>query len=189
MYEHENECKMKAANVICKTNVHSQDNNLMSIYQGCKNDTTMIQFEDNLKGKNLAPNKYAVYNNSNFGKISRDHSFTSEAAFDQILFFLLKSNCLPKEDKANLLSTNFLYKHLERMTNWSKKVDFMDIRNPILDYANQSQIDVKRRQKMLAALIYYDLDVPTLIRFLGGNYTGEYRDSKLIRKNIERNKP
>ena len=29
---------------------------------------------------------------------------------------------------------------------------------------------------MLVALFYYDLDVPTLIRFLGGNYTGEYRD-------------
>ena len=28
----------------------------------------------------------------------------------------------------------------------------------------------------MAALIYYELDVPTLIRFLGGNYTGEYRD-------------
>ena len=28
---------------------------------------------------------------------------------------------------------------------------------------------------MLAATLDYDLDVPTLIRFLGGNYTGEYR--------------
>ena len=28
---------------------------------------------------------------------------------------------------------------------------------------------------MLAATLKYDLDVPTLIRFVGGNYTGEYR--------------
>ena len=27
-----------------------------------------------------------------------------------------------------------------------------------------------------SALFHYDLDIPTLIRFLGGNYTGEYRD-------------
>ena len=48
---------------------------------------------------------------------------------------------------------------------------------------------------MLAAILRYDLDVPTLIRFLGGNYTGEYRkiedtikilkDTKCNEKNIE----
>ena len=31
---------------------------------------------------------------------------------------------------------------------------------------------------MLAATLQYELDIPTLIRFLGGNYTGEYRNSK-----------
>ena len=37
-------------------------------------------------------------------------------------------------------------------------------------------IDPKRVRLFLAALIHYDLDIPTLIRYLGGNYTGEYRD-------------
>ena len=30
---------------------------------------------------------------------------------------------------------------------------------------------------MLAATLQYELDIPTLIIYLGGNYTGEYRNS------------
>ena len=44
------------------------------------------------------------------------------------------------------------------------------------DYANQSEIDLNRRKQFLVALFHYELDVPTLIRFLGGNYTGECKD-------------
>jgi len=167
---------MKDKNAIGKNDARSTANNLKSIYQGWKDKAKLLQIKDNSKGKSLVPSKYVVYKKSCFGKISRDHSFTSEAAFDQVLIFLLKSEYLPEQDKVNLLSINFLYEHLERMIHWSKQVEFVSIRNPVLNYANQSEIDIKRRQKMLAALLYYDLDVPTLIRFLGGNYTGEYRD-------------
>ena len=62
------------------------------------------------------------------------------------------------------------------MLLWSSSVDFLDIRDPIKNYSEQKEIDVHRIQKMLAALFHYDLNIPTLIRFLGGNYTGEYRD-------------
>jgi len=33
---------------------------------------------------------------------------------------------------------------------------------------------------MLAAIFHYDMDIPTVIRFLGNNYTGEYRNSDKI---------
>ena len=56
------------------------------------------------------------------------------------------------------------------------KIDFIDIREPIKDYAEQKEIKISRIQKMLAASFHYNLDIPTLIRFLGNNYTGEYRD-------------
>ena len=39
---------------------------------------------------------------------------------------------------------------------------------------------MKRVQKMLAAILHYDMDIPTVIRFLGNNYTGEYRNSDKI---------
>ena len=65
------------------------------------------------------------------------------------------------------------------MLSWSQTINFMDIKNPIKNYADQKIIDNTRIKKMLAATLQYDLDIPTLIRFLGGNYTGEYRNTKL----------
>ena len=59
--------------------------------------------------------------------------------------------------------------------SWSEKIEFSDIKNPIQDYNSQKSIQKSRLQKLLAATIHYNLDVPTLIRYLGGNYTGEYR--------------
>ena len=61
----------------------------------------------------------------------------------------------------------------------------MDLKQPIANYASQTSIDISRVKKMLAATLQYDLDIPTLIRFLGGNYTGEYRDSKATIKALK----
>ena len=54
----------------------------------------------------------------------------------------------------------------------------MDLKQPIKKYADQTSIDESRVKKMLAATLQYDMDIPTLIRFLGGNFIREYRDSK-----------
>ena len=89
------------------------------------------------KGKNTIPSKYDVYKNSKFGKVSRDHSFTSEASFEQILIFLLKSKYLPDKDKNNVLDTHFLFRHLNKMIDWSKNIDIMDLKQPIKNYSNQ----------------------------------------------------
>ena len=50
------------------------------------------------------------------------------------------------------------------------------VRNPIKDYANKNSINTTSVKKILAAVFWYNLDIPTVIRFLGNNYTGEYRD-------------
>jgi hypothetical protein len=134
------------------------------------------------KGKNTTPSKYDVYKNSKFGKVSRDHSFTSEASFEQILIFLLKSKYLPDKDKNNVLDTHFLFRHLNKMIDWSKNIDIMDLKQQIKNYSNQEKIDPNRIKKILAASLKYNLSIPTLIRFLDGNYTGEYRD---VEKNIK----
>ena len=71
------------------------------------------------------------------------------------------------------------------MLNWSQYVDFMDIKEPITDYHKQKVIQTKRVQKMLAAILHFDLSISILIRFLGNNYTGEYRDSKSTIKALQ----
>ena len=52
----------------------------------------------------------------------------------------------------------------------------MNLKEPIKNYAHQEKIDPNRVKKILAATLTYNLDIPTIIRFLGGNYTGEYRN-------------
>ena len=68
------------------------------------------------------------------------------------------------------------------MLHWSDNIQFMDLQNPLKNYAKQTSIDNNRVRNMLAATLQYNLDIPTLIRFLGGNYTGEYRKTEEIIK-------
>ena len=64
------------------------------------------------------------------------------------------------------------------MKLWSSEIEFSDLKNPIVDYANQKQVSQSRIKKFLAATLNFNLDIPTVIRYLGGNYTGEYRNVK-----------
>ena len=54
----------------------------------------------------------------------------------------------------------------------------MDLKQTIKNYVDQTSINESRVKKILTATMQYNMDIPTLIRFLGGNYTGECRDSK-----------
>ena len=89
--------------------------------------------------------------------------------------FLLKSGYLSSQNETTLLETHPLFKHLSDILKWSIHIDFMDLRYPIKNYQDQKTINVIRVQKMLAAVCFYDLDIPTVIRFLGNDYTGEHR--------------
>ena len=96
---------------------------------------------EGLKGKQIAPDRYNVYKNSEFGKTSQNHSFTSEASFEQVLLFILKSGYFSTDEKTNLLQTHVLYHHLNNMLDWSKKINFLSIRNPIkITQTNQKLI-------------------------------------------------
>ena len=63
------------------------------------------------------------------------------------------------------------------MMLWFRQVNFLPLRDPIDNYSEQKFIDPLRVQQFLAAALYYDLDIPVVIRFLKGNYTGEYRNT------------
>jgi len=111
-----------------------------------------------------------------------DHTFTSEASFEHILIFVLKGSFLLESDKENLLNTHPLIKHFNKMLNWSYNIQFADITNPIKKFATQKGIYMTRVKKLLAVTFHYDMDIPTVIRFLGNNYTGEYKNSENIIK-------
>ena len=128
-----------------------------------------------LLGKLIKPTKSQIFKQSSFGKPDLDHSFTSEASFDHIVIHLLKNDLLSSQDKYSLLDYHPLFRHLHKMLDWSKTVNFMDIQNSITNFSEQKTIDPIRVQHFLAAALHYDFDIPIIIRLLQGNYTGEYR--------------
>ena len=113
-----------------------QENNTYFSNDVLENDKKDI-IGRNKKGKIIAPSTHDIYRNSKIGKISQDHSFTTESSFEHILIFLLRSNYLPDKDKNNLLDSHVLFNHLNKMIDWSKNIDFMNLKEPIKNYAYQ----------------------------------------------------
>ena len=109
--------------------------------------------------------RHDIMKKSKFGKSSLNHTFTSEATFEHILIFLLRSKYFPNQDENTLLNTHPLFKHLNDTLKWSSCIEFMDLKNPIKNYQDQKTINITRVQKMLAAVCFYNLDIPVIIRF------------------------
>ena len=61
------------------------------------------------------------------------------------------------------------------MQNKLEQYDFTWIRNADTNWATQRQISVEKSRAMLPSFLHYDVDISSLIRFLGSNYTAAYR--------------
>ena len=48
------------------------------------------------------------------------------------------------------------------------------------DWASQTTIPPEKQYAMLVCLFYFDLDILLLVRYLGNNYTGAYREIHVI---------
>jgi hypothetical protein len=56
------------------------------------------------------------------------------------------------------------------------RYDFRWLKDSDPDWATQTTITTERRKAMMACLFHYNLDVSLLMRYLGSDYTAEYRD-------------
>ena len=119
-----------------------------------------------------------------FGKPSRLPSFSSEATFDHTLILLLKSGFLNDDDVCVLAKVHPLYKHLIKTLVRALRSDFRPIHNLISKCADQEDIPRISIQRFLAAALYYNLHLASVIRFASGNYTATFRDPDLILKEI-----
>jgi hypothetical protein len=115
-----------------------------------------------------------------FGRPDMNHLFTQEASFETCLLPLLKSGYLSAPDTCSLLDTNPLVSHLASsyVSLWS--FDFRSLRDYNPDWADQTHIPPLKQYAMLAFLFHYDLDTSLLMRYLGNNYTGAYREVSTI---------
>ena len=120
-----------------------------------------------------------------FGRPSKNHSFTQEAAFETVLFHVLKtgSQYMSPIDKVKLCSLHPLIGHLAKMIDEYSKIDFSQLRKIDLDYRSQKQISRTKVKMFMACLFHFNLSVANVYRYVGNNYTASYRD---VTKAIER---
>jgi hypothetical protein len=74
--------------------------------------------------------------------------------------------CLVNEDFANIIL---------KVLHWLQ-VDFTPLQDPHLGYKQQDHINPYRVEMASAAMIHFGLDPGKFVRFLSGEYTGQYRD-------------
>ena len=135
--------------------------------------------------KSVLPTKSELLSTS-FGKPDSNHSFTQEACCETALFLILKSGYLipgpmPKRHtwieahETWLNNIHPLILHLSRMIHSLEAYDFRWIRSINRDWASQTTISLDKRLAMMACLFHFNMDVGLLMRYLGNNYTGSYR--------------
>ena len=108
------------------------------------------------------------------------HSFYSDVTFEQVYLHLILSSYLDDIDLKNLNIYYILFVYLCKMT---KKIQLDYIYNLFdynLNYKNQETIPKKCQLQYLFLALIHRLDIPNMIRLLGGNQTAAYRDSEAI---------
>ena len=71
-------------------------------FSNVKNNNEVLNIKNDAQGKNkinIFPSRYDIHKNSNLGKISKNHSFTTEASFEKILPAIYESNYMNKNDQ------------------------------------------------------------------------------------------
>ena len=120
-----------------------------------------------------------------FGHPSKKHCFTSEVIFDHILVVIYKSNYLSHSEVTILNKCHLLYEHLYKTLQRTMSIDFRDINVPDPNYMDQTEVSREKQEKFLAAALYYDLHLGSVMRYAGDNYTGEFRDVDYIMSQIK----
>ena len=78
------------------------------------------------------------------------------------------------QDYLNLQETKVDIMILDNLVQWARTIDFSALRTPTDRYSKQQTLDHSRTKLLTACAIHYDLHVPSIYRYLGGEYTGSY---------------
>ena len=113
---------------------------------------------------------------SKFGKPSLSHSFHQEPCLDTCAFHLLCTGYLDPVSLCNWFDASPVISHLAASIVAYRSYDFRWAQEYNRDWSQQETIDPDRQIAYTAMLLHFKLDVSLLMRYLGKNFTGEYRD-------------
>ena len=121
---------------------------------------------------------------SKFGKPNKNYSFIREPSFDNILLLLYKSGFLFIHDLHNLRSVHRLYDHLYKSLYRSLDIDFRSLFEIDPQWESQISIPFFKKMQLMACAIYFDFNIPQMIRYIAGQYTGDDRNNEAILENL-----
>ena len=75
-----------------------------------------------------------------FGRPSKDHSFTADVVFDHILLHIFKTGFFNQEELACLRQVHPLYNHLSQVMTKTLNVDFSGLAKHDLNYESQTEV-------------------------------------------------
>ena len=133
--------------------------------------------ESGKKGTHVYPTRAELY-----CRTPQDHShcYKAEAELPYVIFFLIKLSWLEERDLGVLSTTHPDFEAMITSIPRLLKVDFTSLKTPVMDYASHTSIAPARVRMLTACAVHYDLDFGLVTRYLGGEYTAEWRDVNAI---------
>ena len=138
------------------------------------------------KGKNTEkrsyPSHYTLISECKMKPNKNLYYRVEDLRLDNVIIFLVKDpkSYLSESDLVSIRSLNVMYDVMMVDVVRLRDVDFWDLKQPRLNYAQQVEISNERINKATACAIYYGLNPSMVIRFIKGEYVGESRDSSAI---------
>lgn len=106
-----------------------------------------------------------------------------DLSFENVLVVVLKHMPelnvqfrLTESDYATMMCLSADIREIVSETRRLMKVDFSSLREPMVNYAEQTEIDEDRVDQAGAAMVHAGLDPGMMIRWLGNEYTAAHRD-------------
>ena len=96
--------------------------------------------------------------------------------FENIFILLVKCHFLSHEDHLNILKASTTVSNLWTHMVKFKSLDFSPLQDVNLSYVSQTSIPTDKTDIFLACDIHYNFNLPSIIRYIGGNYTTAHQD-------------
>ena len=141
---------------------------------------------DKLVEEKIGKKRIKSYQNiSKFGKPNKNLNFTVEKAFEHVLCPLFKSGFLDFNSIQMITQVHVLFEHFYIAMYKCTYIDFTNLWEQNPNWNNQKEIPFSKRMQLLSCSFYVDFNIPFMLRYLGGQYTGDDRNVEQILSNIK----
>lgn len=119
------------------------------------------------------------------GRPYLNHQFASAAHFEHVILFVFKSEYSNKDGISALCRTHPLIEHLWVSYNRLKNFDFTSLSLYNTSFKKQQQIPFSRIMKFTATALHHNFHIPSVIMYIGNNYTDAFRDVKKVLNRVK----